>query len=214
MQRWISILLFCGLLPGTALAQTFSVQIGAPAVRWESRPPMVEIEPGVWVVEDSDDEVFFYDQWYWMQLDGRWYRSRDHEGHWGSVDFGFVPSRLYERERGYYRHYRNEGRPEHRADYDDVRPQARPNFNDVRPAPRPDFNDRPQARPDFNDRPQARPAQQYVRPQDRPAQLYDRGGGNQPRPATPPPKRQDKPGRGNGKPDNERGDHGKGHERD
>ena len=121
MQRWISIMLFCGLFPGTASAQPVTVQFGPPAIRWEARPRTVVIAPGVWVVEDSPDEVFYYDQWYWTQQNGHWYRSRDHQGHWGEVERGRVPGRLYAQEPGHYRHFRGEGRHGHGH----VRPEGR-----------------------------------------------------------------------------------------
>ena len=107
MKKWLSILLFCGLVPGTAAAQVV-VQFGAPAIRWETRPPRVYVAPGMWVVGDSDDEVFYQGGWYWTMRDDHWYRSRDHRGHWGEVERARVPARLYEREPGYYRHYRAE----------------------------------------------------------------------------------------------------------
>ncbi len=111
MQRFLSILLFCVLLPATAWAQGLTLMFNPPAIRWTARPPMVVMAPGMWVVEDSPDEVFFYDGWYWTQQDDRWYRSRDHRGHWGVIDRGRVPARFYANEPGHYRHFRGDGGP-------------------------------------------------------------------------------------------------------
>jgi hypothetical protein len=112
VRRWMSILLFCGMFPGAAAAQTMTVQIGPPAIRWEARPPRVLIAPGVWVVEDYDDEVFYEGGWYWVQRDDHWYRSRDHRGHWGEIGRDRVPARFFGQAPGYYRHYRPEARPQ------------------------------------------------------------------------------------------------------
>jgi hypothetical protein len=110
MNRWIPIVLACGLFPGAAMAQTMTVQFGPPAIRWEARPAMVVIAPGVWVVEDSPDEVFYYNNWYWTQDNGHWYRTRSHNGHWRQIDRGRVPSRFHAQPAGHYRHHRAEVR--------------------------------------------------------------------------------------------------------
>lgn len=111
MWRWNWILLLFALVPGVALAQPVPVPFGPPMVRWEVRPPMVLVAPGFWVVEDSPDEVFYSGEWYWTLQGGRWYRSRDHRGHWGEVPVARVPARFHAREAGHYRHYRSEARP-------------------------------------------------------------------------------------------------------
>ncbi len=155
MQRFFSILLFCGLLPATAAAQGVGVMFGAPAIHWTVRPPMAVFAPGMWVVEDSPDEVFFYDGWYWTQQNDHWYRSRDHRGHWGEVDRGRVPVSFYAQEPGHYRHFRGEG-------------GAGPGPGAFRREPRP-------ARPAYApDRPQARPA----KARDRKDEGHGRPGGD------------------------------------
>jgi hypothetical protein len=94
-----------------ALMTQVQVQVSAPAVRFEAAPPMVEVQPGVMVVHDCNDEVFYTDGRYWTRSrDGRWYRANDHRGGWVAVEPRAVPERIERIPPGHYRHYR--GRPE------------------------------------------------------------------------------------------------------
>ena len=47
------------------------VQIGLPVA-----PPLVVAQPGVSVVEDWDEEVFFVAPYYWVRRGDVWYRAR------------------------------------------------------------------------------------------------------------------------------------------
>ena len=95
------------LMPATALAQ-FGVTVAfpVPTVRFEVAPPLVVVEPGVQVVEDHDEEIFFVDGWYWLRGEQAWYRSRDHRGHWVVVGPKMVPARLLKFPPGHYRHWK------------------------------------------------------------------------------------------------------------
>jgi hypothetical protein len=92
------------------------VVVAPPAVHFAEPPPLVMVEPGVEVVQDCDDEVFFSNGYYWYASDdGTWFRSRSHRGGWVMASPRVVPVRLAHIERGHYRHYRGEGRRwEHR----------------------------------------------------------------------------------------------------
>jgi hypothetical protein len=68
-------------------------------------PPMVVVQPGVQVVEDLDEEVFFANGWYWARRDGRWYRARDHRARWMYVEPRFVPRGLRGIPPGHYRRF-------------------------------------------------------------------------------------------------------------
>jgi hypothetical protein len=82
----------------------------APVVRFEAPPPLVEVEPGVQVVRDCDDEVFFSGGWYWHAgPDGTWYRTRSYRGGWVVAPRRAVPVAIVRMPRGHYRHYRGEG---------------------------------------------------------------------------------------------------------
>jgi hypothetical protein len=73
---------------------------------------LVVVEPGVQVVEDYGEEVFFVDGWYWLRTDGRWYRSRHHTGGWAFVEPRYVPGRLAHVPPGQYKHWKREMKAE------------------------------------------------------------------------------------------------------
>jgi hypothetical protein len=69
--------------PRTAAAQaSLQVQIGVPTIRFETAPALVEVSPGIQVVPEYEQEVFFVDGWYWHRAGRAWYRTRDHRGGW------------------------------------------------------------------------------------------------------------------------------------
>ena len=45
-------------------------------------PDLAYVGPGVYVVADYDDPVFYADHFYWRYDGGVWYRSRVHTGGW------------------------------------------------------------------------------------------------------------------------------------
>jgi hypothetical protein len=88
-----------------------------PAVRFEAPPPLVVVEPGVQVVRDCDEEVFFSRGFYWHAApDGTWYRTRSYRGGWAVAPRAVVPVALVRMPRGHYRNYRGEGRREEHAE--------------------------------------------------------------------------------------------------
>lgn len=71
-------------------------------------PPMVEVEPGVQVIEDYDQPVFYSDNMYWRYDGGIWYSSRYHDRGWYRNDR--VPERVHHIDHvENYRHYRSGG---------------------------------------------------------------------------------------------------------
>ena len=95
--------------PAATLAEVqVRLRMGFPAVL----PPLVQVERGVRVVQDFDQEVFFIGGYYWVQRDGSWYRARDHRGTWSYVRQGRVPGALVRHEPGRYRHWQHD---EHKA---------------------------------------------------------------------------------------------------
>jgi len=90
------------LVPSAAVAQV-SVQLrfDLPVVL----PRMVVIEPGIQVVPQVNEEVFFVDGYYWVRHDARWYRSHDHRRGWVLVEERGVPPRLVRIPNGHYRHW-------------------------------------------------------------------------------------------------------------
>jgi hypothetical protein len=87
------------------------IQVGVPTIRFEVAPQLVEVQPGLLVVNDYDEEVFFVDGAYWVRWrDGRWYRARSHRGGWVAAAPAMVPAVLVRVPPGQYK--RHKGKPE------------------------------------------------------------------------------------------------------
>jgi hypothetical protein len=71
-------------------------------------PDLVYVSPGVSVIADYDEPVFYSDSFYWRYYGGRWYRSPYHDRGW--VYYSAPPTTITRIERPYaYRHYRPHG---------------------------------------------------------------------------------------------------------
>jgi|KBSMisStaDraftv2_1062788.scaffolds.fasta_scaffold745594_2 hypothetical protein len=91
-----------------ALFMQVQIRVAVPEVRFEVAPPMVEVQPGVLVVHDYDEEVFFVDGRYWMHWrDGRWYRANDYRGGWVTAEPRAVPGSIVRLPPGTYKHYKS-----------------------------------------------------------------------------------------------------------
>jgi hypothetical protein len=90
-----------------ALFMQVQVHVSLPAIRFEVAPPLVEVQAGVFVVPDYDEEVFFVGGWYWVRSgDGRWYRARDCRGGWLAAQPAAVPVVLVKTPPGRYKHHK------------------------------------------------------------------------------------------------------------
>jgi hypothetical protein len=87
----------------------------APAVVVETPPPapepapvvdvdLVEVSPGIQVIYDYDEPVFYSDGFYWRFYGGTWYSSRVHTGGWARVEA--PPQRFRTIQPTAYVHYR------------------------------------------------------------------------------------------------------------
>jgi hypothetical protein len=86
-----------------------------PAIRFEAPPPLVTVQPGVQVVRDYDEEVYFSGGYYWRATpEGVWYRTRSYRGGWAVAPRHVVPVAVMRLPRGQYRHFRGEGWHEQR----------------------------------------------------------------------------------------------------
>jgi hypothetical protein len=91
--------------PGAAGAQTrVDVHFDLPVIL----PAPVVVSPGVQVIPEVREEVFFHDGWYWVRRDEVWYRSRTHRSGWMMVPPPRVPPRLVALPPGKYRNWRAE----------------------------------------------------------------------------------------------------------
>ena len=84
-----------------------SAQFGATAD--VSAPDLVVVSPGVQVIADYDEPIFFSDSYYWRQDGGVWFRSTSHTGGWARVEVAPVAIRSIERPAAYV-HYHGEAR--------------------------------------------------------------------------------------------------------
>lgn len=90
------------------------VSISLPPLIVFSAPPAMVVIPEtyVYVVPDTDVDIFFYDGWWWRPWEGRWYRSRHYDSGWGY--YQRVPSFYSGMPRNWRNNYRErrwEGRP-------------------------------------------------------------------------------------------------------
>jgi hypothetical protein len=90
---------------GRPVAGEASFTLSLPVVL----PPLIVVQPGVSVVRDLDDEVFYADGYYWARQDRGWYRSTDHRHGWSRIEEDRVPPPLRQSPPGRYRHYRGGG---------------------------------------------------------------------------------------------------------
>lgn len=100
------------MLPAAARAQVgVHIDVGLPVA-----PPLVVVQPGVQVVEDWHEEVFFTSGWYWVRRDGYWYRARSPRAQFVYVEPRRVPVALVRSPPGHYKHWRKaEAKAERKA---------------------------------------------------------------------------------------------------
>ena len=155
----------------TGCYATTSGSVGYGVTATTVAPDLVYVSPGVQVIADYDEPVFYSDGFYWRETGGTWYRSSYHTGGWVYAQppravFSIESRHSYRRYRpaGYvrrnhdsrpvYRDNRRDSRPVYRDNRRDSRPVYRDNRRDSRPAPvihRDNRNDRRDRRDDKRD---------------------------------------------------------------
>ncbi len=116
-----------------AAACAGEIQYSGPVGVVVDTPDLVEVSPGVRVIADYDESIFFADGFYWWFYDGAWYRSTYYTGGWVIAAPPIVITRIGQPH--LYRHYRPHGHvsrhrpvPSHRVQ----RPSRRPTVRDHR----------------------------------------------------------------------------------
>jgi hypothetical protein len=100
----VALALAVSLLPAAARAQVdVNIRLGLPVA-----PPLVVVQPGVQVVENYQEEVFFTNGWYWVRRDDRWWRARTPRATFVYVEPRYVPRAIYRLPPGQYRHWHHE----------------------------------------------------------------------------------------------------------
>lgn len=57
-------------------------------------PELVAVQPGVEVVADADEPLFYADGYYWLYRDNIWLRSDSYRGGFARIDVNLVPNQL------------------------------------------------------------------------------------------------------------------------
>jgi hypothetical protein len=106
-MRKLILALAVSVLPALASAQVaasaaVSLRLDLPVVL----PQLVVVTPGVQVVPEVNEEVFYVDGWYWVRQPTGWYRSKSHRHGWFLVPGRAVPARLVAMPAGKYKRYK------------------------------------------------------------------------------------------------------------
>ncbi len=113
MRKLALTLAFLIGLPALAAAQaSVSINIGLPV----EPPRLVVVSPGIQVVPEFQEEVFFTGGYYWVRRDNLWYRSRVHTGGWVVVPGRRVPPGLARIPPGKYKHWKEARKEERREE--------------------------------------------------------------------------------------------------
>ena len=94
------------VLPAPAHPQVsfqMEINLGLPPA-----PPFVMVQPGIQVVENWPEEVFFAGGYYWARREDHWYRATNPYLTFIYVEPSFVPPELVRIPPGKYKHYRKE----------------------------------------------------------------------------------------------------------
>ena len=97
-------------LTGFLIVATMAITGCAAGVAYEqppANPELVYVSPGVQVIADYNEPIFYSDSSYWRNDGGVWYRSRNHSGGWAIATPPPGVARI-DRPRGYV-HYRPAG---------------------------------------------------------------------------------------------------------
>ncbi len=94
----LAALTFSGACAGT---------VGYRATATVQTPDLVAVSPGVSVIADYDEPIFYSNGYYWWNYDGAWYRSSYYTGGWHVARPPVAIVRIGDTHR--YRHYRPRG---------------------------------------------------------------------------------------------------------
>ena len=100
-----SLLILCASLISAEVNVNVDINIG-PRIRLPESPGVVLVSPGIMVIEDYPDEVFFVSGFYWTLHGGHWYKCGGHKGRWIKTNRGKVPSAVLKMPPGKYKHWR------------------------------------------------------------------------------------------------------------
>lgn len=89
-------------------------------------PELVQLGPGVQVIADADEPIFFTGGDYWLYRDGYWFRSNDYRSGYARIEYRAVPQELRDIDKPQlYVHYSRNARTR-AARADSTRTRSRP----------------------------------------------------------------------------------------
>ena len=97
------------VIPATLLVAVLAAGAGCTATVASDPygPDLVEVSPGVQVIADYNEPIFYSDGLYWRYYGNTWYRSRSYTGGWV---YASPPAAVLRIDRPYgYAHYRPHG---------------------------------------------------------------------------------------------------------
>jgi hypothetical protein len=108
MMRTVSAYVFVVAASVSGCAPTGDVEYAGEV--HVTSPELVTISPGVQVVADADEPLFYSDGMYWLYRDNSWYRSDSYRGGFARVEYTYLPQRIRVIERPQtYVQYRRHG---------------------------------------------------------------------------------------------------------
>jgi len=116
--------LFLALVFGVSISTMaraeVNVSIVLPPPIVFSAPPALIVLPDtyVYVVPEINEDIFFYNGWWWRQWEGRWYRSHYYNQGWRY--YNHVPSFYYDVDPGWRGYYRDHNWYGHQWNYDPI----------------------------------------------------------------------------------------------
>jgi hypothetical protein len=134
MRLLLTAALFAVFATGCYATTSGSVGYGGTVTATTVAPDLLYVGPGVQVIADYDEPVFYSDGFYWRETGGVWYRSSYHTGGWA---YSAPPRAVISiQNRHSYRHYRPAGyvRRGGYRDHRDHRYNSRPVYRDNRGA--------------------------------------------------------------------------------
>jgi hypothetical protein len=152
------VLVSLGLLSaGCVVEDRTPVYVGEPElVAFYEPPPLIYIEPGVYVVRDSPYPVYFVNGYYWTYHGGAWYQAARWNAPWMMVGIHSVPYYIVHRD--HHRYVRYYGHPHAHVWHEPSARTSRPHYHHGPSRPPPQI-DRRSAAPRIEVHPAPAPRQ-------------------------------------------------------
>jgi hypothetical protein len=114
----LSALVIAISIPMMARAEV-NVSISLPSIVFAAPPALIVLpDTYVYVVPDMQEDIYFYDGWWWRHWEGGWYRSHYYDRGWGY--YRTVPSFYFDVDPGWRGYYRDRNWYGHRWNYERI----------------------------------------------------------------------------------------------